>query len=515
MLDTLAHLVDKSLVITELRGEETRYGMLETIREYAFEKLREAGEVNLVHTRHSEYFVLFAEQAEPHLKRAEQLEWLERLDWEIDNLRAALEWADGNERAGEGLKLVSATQQFWEIRGNKDEAVGWLEKLLPKYNLAPPAREYAKGLCAAANLGMAGSVANQQKARQRANDALALFRQWDDKSGVAETLFLLAGVTENGSEQYALLEQSLAASRAAKNEWLIAWGLDSLGARALDSGEIEKGQQLLNEALGLFREIGDRVGIQSVLHSMTYFEMDRGHLELAEMHSNERRELCEQLGFKQGATSALNALVIVNFYHGRYEKAGAYAKEALQRWEGFGTFQFGWVHALGLLGVALLHSQENTPRARELISHSLEMAAAIQNRWIWMEARYWLGHLELCTGEFDQAQIHLRECLEYWRERRQRLNCAETIMQLGAAAAQIATRDANRALLFHAAQLFGAAEGLYAQLALWLPTFIQEERDKALPIVRASLGEQQFEMAWDEGRALTMEQAIELALSEN
>ncbi len=130
VLDLLAHLVDKSLVAVEKETEEARYRLPETIRQYARDKLFEAGEAEQIRDRHLEYFLHFAETAEPKLRGAEQLVWLERVETEHDNLRTALGWSLESSKSDIVLQLAGALSYFWQLRGYWSEGQRWLEDTL-------------------------------------------------------------------------------------------------------------------------------------------------------------------------------------------------------------------------------------------------------------------------------------------------------------------------------------------------------------------------------------------------
>ena len=132
ILDVLTHLTNKSLVIVEEMEVGTRYRMLETIRQYAIEKLIESGERDASRDRHLEYFLRLAETAEPHLMRSEQLEWLPVLDADYENLRLAFEWALNKEAAKSSLRMCTALWWFWKIRARWLEGVHCIKRALAK-----------------------------------------------------------------------------------------------------------------------------------------------------------------------------------------------------------------------------------------------------------------------------------------------------------------------------------------------------------------------------------------------
>ena len=137
VLDVLTGLVDNSLVVVDRPGGATRYRLLETIREYAAERLETAAERDATSERHARFYLGLAEQAEAELHGADQLAWLERLALEHDNLRVALEWWEDHERPDLGLRLGSALWPFWWFRGHVKEGRSRLQRLLAAAELAP------------------------------------------------------------------------------------------------------------------------------------------------------------------------------------------------------------------------------------------------------------------------------------------------------------------------------------------------------------------------------------------
>jgi predicted transcriptional regulator len=185
LLDVLARLVDCSLVKVERQGDYERYRMLETIREYACEKLEKSGETDRLRQRHRDFFIAFAEQAEPKLKGAEQFEWLDRLEVEHDNLRAAWECAIESD-ADLALRLASAILDFWFQRGNPSEGRAWLTQLLARTKPWGQTARHAHAL------GVAGQLAYIQRdfalARSLLTEALTIARIAGDEKEIALAL---------------------------------------------------------------------------------------------------------------------------------------------------------------------------------------------------------------------------------------------------------------------------------------------------------------------------------------
>ena len=154
IVDGLSSLVNKSLVVAEtLKPGEARYWMLETVRQYAGDKLRESGEGEAIRNRHLDYFLDLAQKAEPKLHGPDQNEWLDRLDSEYDNLRAALEWSRGEGRVEKGLRLAAALMWFWEMRTYWTEGRERAKTLLNQPAAAPRTLERANALLVVASMG--------------------------------------------------------------------------------------------------------------------------------------------------------------------------------------------------------------------------------------------------------------------------------------------------------------------------------------------------------------------------
>jgi predicted ATPase/class 3 adenylate cyclase len=230
-LDTLQSLVDKSLV--RLREGE-RFWMLETIREYAAERLAESGDEEDLGRRHAEHFLALAEEAEPHTRQPSK-EWLDRLEQEHDNLRAAIDWFMATGEAESAQRLVGALGEFWGIRGHMAEAWRRTQAALESDVRPTPAR--ARALVEAA--GFALGRGDDAAVRKLAEEALVLNRSLGNTWGVAASLFMLGHAAADEGEFEAaaeLAEQSERLSREAGDEygalaaaWLLGWALRGLG----------------------------------------------------------------------------------------------------------------------------------------------------------------------------------------------------------------------------------------------------------------------------------------------
>lgn len=331
VLDLLARLVDKSLVVVdEGPGAEARYRLLETIRQYALDRLVESGEAGDVRTRHRDFFLALAERAEPELRGPEQKAWLDRLELEHDNFRAALEWARADPNGGEaGLRLAGALWWFWEVRGYWAEGRQWLQGALA----------HAGDVSTAARvkvLNAAGAMALRQgdgrEAQGFANESLVLSRQLGDKRGAASCLVIL-GIQACRLEQYdqaeALGGESLNLSQELGDNWGAAWARSILGLVAREEGDYAKARGLLEESLAQMQAMGHPWGHALVLISLGLLAGDQGQYQRAVALLEEALGLFRQLGDKGYVAYTLLILGTMASALGDCERAGALYRECL------------------------------------------------------------------------------------------------------------------------------------------------------------------------------------------
>ena len=280
VLDGVESLIAKSLLRhMGAVGGSPRITMLETIREFGLEQLARAGELHALRRWHAGYLLDLAERAEPGLRGHDQMTWLDRLEAEHDNLRAALEWSlaatPGDDVA---LRLAGALAWFWASRGYGTEGRRWLERALAR----PTDRAEAR---LKAHYG-AGWLAHVQRdghaAHGQLEPALVLARALGDTWATAWTLHLLGRVAYFGGEAATareLGEQSLAAAHAAGDEWLIAWALHLLALAAHIATDYHTARAHYVEALTIRRRLGFREGIAvcvNLLAMIAYREGDYG-----------------------------------------------------------------------------------------------------------------------------------------------------------------------------------------------------------------------------------------------
>jgi len=326
VLDVLSGLVAKSLVLTEQHVEEVRYRFLESLREYAVEKLREAGEEPSVQERHRDWFQALAERAEPELGGADSVRWLDRLERDRENLRAALAGCIERGTAGPGLRLAGALTRFWLVRGPYREIRAMLSELLASSG----ARENAPSIQAAraAALYTAGILAIRQGDCAAAEvyfpEALALRRQLGDRRGLAIAQFSIGHLARfRGAYPHArsrLEEARQTFEELGDRSWQ-ARAHQELGVAAMYQGDFVTARSHLEASLALHEGLDDELGIIGPLNDLGEVALLAGELEQARSLQLRCLELARRADDKERIAMALAALAGLATARGQPERA--------------------------------------------------------------------------------------------------------------------------------------------------------------------------------------------------
>ncbi|HEX5501071.1 MAG TPA: tetratricopeptide repeat protein [Thermomicrobiales bacterium] len=462
-LDAVAALLDQSLLRrVDEADAEPRYAMLETIREYALERLAASGEEEATRRRHAAYFLALAERA-----AAAPDTWRARLDAEHDNLRAALDWL--LRRAADpaaGLRLAGALAPFWEARGHLREGRAWLEGAARRAPGAPDAWR-------ARVLALAGRLAFRQgdypAARALSGEGLALARRAGDRRQAAQALANLGNVAWQVGDHTAAQAHnaaSLALGRELGDREIVAHALSRLGGFAWDHGDYAQSRTYLEESLAARRAMGDHRQVAHSLYSLGHIAWAQGDYAAARALDVEGLALGRAVGDTQAIANALNNLGLVARSEGDHEMA------------------------------------------RALLEECLTISRAAGDRWLVAFALAWLGTVAQRQGRHEQAETFFRESLRVAQEHGAKRAIA---LALAGLAATVAARPGDSPAR-RAARLFGAADAVLAANALRLDPADERDRAAGLEAVRARLDAPEFAAAWAAGRALLLDEALVLAL---
>jgi predicted ATPase/class 3 adenylate cyclase len=321
VLDILTSLTDKSLVVAEEHERESRYRLLETVREYAREALRASDPGAHWHSRHLAYFLAMSQEGEPHLFGADQKVWLDRLETEHDNLRAALAWSTAGEDAAAGLRMAGSLWWFWNVRGYLREGRRWLSALLAA---APEREDDARAKALNGVGGMAFHQADYAAARAAYEDTLAIARRLDNRPRIAFALNNLAIVAhEVGDYSVAetLNEEALAIQRELGDPRGINISLHNLGTLAGQRGDYAAARTLYEESLAIRRSQGDRQAAAVSLNNLGVVAALQGDYASARSRHAESLRIRGELGDQWGVAESLEGLAIVELASSAAERA--------------------------------------------------------------------------------------------------------------------------------------------------------------------------------------------------
>jgi predicted ATPase/transcriptional regulator with XRE-family HTH domain len=370
VMDGVASLVDKSLLRLEAGADgEPRVLMLETIREYALEWLVTRGEAEALRERHLAYYLALAEAAEPQLYGPEQQLWLNRLEEEHDNIRAAIGWSATTGDTEIGLRIAGALSLFWEIHGYLNEGRTWLGTLLSRSAAMEPTAARAKALNAAGDLAL--NVYDIASARLLFEESLAIRQALGDTNSRAYALKGLGEVARlqgNSTQAEALFQESLPLFRELGEAVSMAWVLIGLGNLALNQGDIVAARAYHEESLAIHRASGDKRSMSAALNRLGEVARSQGDYQQAAMYYNESLNIAQELSHKSGMAIAFQNLAHVAQHQGDAAQAVAQFRAGLALAQELGLKELIAACFAGLAGVAAAEGQSE--RAGQLFGAS-------------------------------------------------------------------------------------------------------------------------------------------------
>lgn len=475
VLDLLSRLVDKSLVLYEESGQgNTRYGLLESVRQYAGEALDCSGEGEVLRRGHFRYFLNLAEEAEPELRGPHEAEWLERLAAEHDNLRAALGRDGAAPKLLEGdelFRLAAALGRLWDMRGFYSEGRERLRCLLACE--VPPGGSAArlKALRWAASL--ACRQGDYAAARTLCEEGLEIAQEGGDRQGTASCLHILSSVAVGRSDYRSarqLCERALHLRRELGDRQAVSDSLNNLGLIAQEEGDWAAARALHEETLAIRRQLGDNYGIAFSLGNLGALASSMGEYAAARDLLEESLQIARQLGDRRTMASAISNLGLVALAQGDPTTGRVLQDEALEIYRELGERR-AVANTLCNLG-EICREQGDHPAARAFLAESLALRRDLGEHW--------------------GITMNL-----------------EALASLTEAESKVSLQRAERVV-----RLIAAARTLREAIDVPPPPNLIAEQERALHRARETAGPDRFEAAWSEGRTMTMEQAIECALAE-
>ncbi|HEY3111334.1 MAG TPA: tetratricopeptide repeat protein, partial [Chloroflexota bacterium] len=322
VLEGLASLASKSLLAVDERDNQPRFRMLGTVREYARERLVEAGEEPAVGWRHAEHFAALAEEAEPQLRGSRQADWLRRLLLEHENLIAAMRWALESGQVEPGLRIAGALRWFWDGRGGAGIARPLIVALLARPEAAAPTAPRAAALN---TLGILAADAGEYgQAESFFEQSLAIWRRLDDRPQIGYLTNNLGALAQRRAD-YAtarrLLEESLAIKRVAADRRSVAGTLQNIGIVETLQGDYPAARRALEESLAELRATDDRWGIANALLYLAWVDLELGELARARAQLGESLRIWLDLGHTPGTALALGGCAAAAVVAGQPELA--------------------------------------------------------------------------------------------------------------------------------------------------------------------------------------------------
>jgi predicted ATPase/class 3 adenylate cyclase len=315
-LDALQSLVDKSL----LRHSQERFWMLETIREYAAERLEAQGDGETVRQRHADYFLRLAEEAEPHLTGSQQAPWLERLEVEHDNFRLSLDSLRHAGRGAEELRLVGALMRFWYLRGHLREGSSRCEEALAAHD--DQSRSRLKALFGAGLL--AHRLGDYQRSDALMQERLELARRLEDAEAVASSMIgigMAAQLRRDYERAAAAYREAAELARAGGFVWFLGVATGNLGDLLTEQGNYAQARGCFEESLRLFRELGDERKVVEHTVSLGFLAAREGRSAEAETLLRQGLDYAGPLVDKELTIWCLGELAALAVTNGDAERA--------------------------------------------------------------------------------------------------------------------------------------------------------------------------------------------------
>lgn len=471
VLENLARLVDKSLVNKEELDGEARFRMLETIRQYAEFKMFASEEVEEVRNRHRDWFMQLAETAEPKLRTGEQLVWLNRLETEHDNLRAAMQWSIEQKHVEQALRIPSALAYFWEIHGHAEEGRNWFHQAI-RLEAPNPERNYQYAWATAVSglLSLSYFLPDAKNYKSQAEEALDIFRERTDLFRAGRILHYLAVISSfAGDIETALstLREELNYQQTAGNPWGVGECFHCMAHLIEEQGKIEESHTLYHKSVELIKQTGDRWSLYHPVGDIGRLAAYQGDMKTALAVFQENLYRFQELGSREGISSTYSELGKLYYSRGEYQQAVECFQEAIALDEKSGNL-------------------------------------AMNSLW----PRAHLAYTILQQGDILKARATFKDSFRGMQK-------ADSLIGIVFVTEGLASLNVHEAEFERAARLFAWADSIRNKIDNHRPPPEQASVEKDLAVIRSQLDDTECARFSTEGRAMTVEQAIALALEES
>ena len=496
-------LVDQNLVLREEPAEGgPRFSMLETIRAYALERLEASGKAAAIRERYSACLLDLAERAD-----IPQPAWLDRLDKEHDNLRAVFQRALSGGNAAMALRLAARLWRFWQLRGYLTEGLAGLKAAL---HLEKAGCDPGLALARAETLIGLGwllrDVSDFVQAQKYFEESLALYRQFNDRAGLAHALYSVGYIQfliGDFSLGIRVIEESLALYRTLTDEKGLSLTLFMLGRIAVGLGDYHKAAAYLGECLRLAQAGEEAYGEARVKASLGELAIYQGDHERAAVLLVESQATLEKLGERQLCAWLLTKRGELAWRLGCLAEARTYLERGIDQAREMG-YRWNEAYSLTYLGLVCL-SEGDFDQAQVLCEDSLALFRDLESEGDIAQTRKDLARVVLARGEIARAAELYQECLVTFTKRSYLPDIVECLE--GLAAVRIACHDFEEA-----ARFLGTAQAQREQLGMPLAPVLHAAYQHDVTLLHCTLGDELFNETWSQGRELTIDQAVQAAL---
>ncbi len=535
----LSDLTEKSVIIFD--QEKTRYRILETIKQYGFEKLSDK---NLMFLHHLKYFIELSEKAEPELLKENMKFWLDIIDADHNNFISAIEWSVNNDNTEKGAIIAAALGGFWNIRGHYSAGIRLIKNILQSSEALDKSLK-SKVLSWIGVLKW--RQGDYEQAEKYHKENLASGKEIGDKRGIATSLNSLAVVSfyrgdHEQAEKY--LKESLTIEKEIGDKRGIAVSINSLGNVSFDRGDFEQAEKYFKESRAILEEFGDKRGMAASINNLGNVSFNRGDYEQAEKYYRECLAIRKEIGDQRGIAASTGNLGNVLSARGDFEQAEKYHKENLAVRKKLGD-KFGIAKSLENLGNVSI-ARGDHKQAEKYHKESLAIRKEIGDKAGTANSMNSMGNVSFVQGDFEQAEKYYKESLAIFKEIGDKTGIAESMDNLGNVSS--ARGDYEQAEKFHkeslairkeigskkgiaesmlgagniandqgnyilAIKLLSSSEKIMESIGGVLGKNDQTKKDNTIAKLHEQLSDKEFNKYWEDGKKLTFEEAIALALN--